>query len=518
MQILKSIELSLQNLTPEQAYIEDCKKNDKFMLFLMFSHLPWIIIFAYDYGTLIPGLILYTVLSLISVANYFLFKGTAISRHLFSMIVVSYSSILILVQLGRIEMHFHIFVTLGFLLIYKDWKLFATATLTVALQHGLLNLAQDYNLTIANIPLKIFNYGHGWDIVFLHAIFVIFESVTMGYFSRRLKEQFLKFESLSLVNKMHEKNAQVLTEIDLISQKTKTSVNKIYSYSEKISTEAKNQVESVQKISESLKTISKSIQNVSDSTKSQYTSTEGLSSNLKSLNEENQNLLLRIENSETGISNTRKVVKTGQETLNTMQSSMSNISNTYRNMQTIIQGIHEIADRINLLSLNASIEAARAGEYGRGFAIVAQEVSKLAEQTGRSIRESDLLMKSIQIEVRQSVDSVSLGMGVFVELSKQFNKLTEEFKIVIHSADEQTRKFGEIQKNITSINGEAYIIQNSTGEQQRSMESILQSITNFHQTTESFVINSQDLVALGKASEEIITDLNRAIESLKNDT
>lgn len=187
-------------------------------------------------------------------------------------------------------------------------------------------------------------------------------------------------------------------------------------------------------------------------------------------------------------------------------------------MQSIIKGIHDIADRINLLSLNASIEAARAGEYGRGFAIVAQEVSKLAEQTGRSIRESDALMKNIQYEVKQSVDSVNLGMGVFVELSKQFNKLSDDFKIVIHSAEEQTKKFESIQKNITSINSEAYIIQNSTGDQQESMESILQSIANFHKTTESFVLNSKDLVSLGKASEEIVKDLNRSIESLKNDT
>ena len=257
---------------------------------------------------------------------------------------------------------------------------------------------------------------------------------------------------------------------------------------------------------------------VSNSKKSQYASTEGLTSNLKILNEENGHLLQMIGDSEKGIFRTRNVVQTGEATLFSMQNSMTSISNTYRNMQTIIQGIHEIADRINLLSLNASIEAARAGEYGRGFAIVAQEVSKLADQTARSIRESDSLMKSIQTEVRQSVDSVSKGMDVFVELAKQFNKLSEQFKGVIETAKEQTRKFEEIGVNITSINKDAYTIQNSTGEQQKSMESILFSISEFHRTTESFVANAQDLVSLGKSSEEIIKDLNRAIESLKNES
>lgn len=309
---MKNIKSDIENLTPEEVYTADCKKNDKFMLFLMFSHLPSIIIFAYDYGTLIPALILYTILSLISVANYFLFLGTQISRQIFSIVVMSYSSILIICQLGRIEMHFHIFVTLGFLLIYKDWKLFLTATITVALQHGLLNLSQENSFMLMGIPLKVFNYGHGWEIVFLHAIFVIFESATIGYFSFRLKDQFMKFESLNILNKMYEKNAQIITEVDSISQKTKDSVGKIYSYSEKISTEAKFQANSVKQISESLQTISTSIVNVSNSTKSQYTSTEGLTSNLKSLNEENGNLLRMIRDSETGISTTRNVVKKGE--------------------------------------------------------------------------------------------------------------------------------------------------------------------------------------------------------------
>lgn len=148
-----------------------------------------------------------------------------------------------------------------------------------------------------------------------------------------------------------------------------------------------------------------------------------------------------IRDSDNGINTTLSIVKTGEKTLNTMQTSMSKISNTYRDMQTIIQGIHEIADRINLLSLNASIEAARAGEYGRGFAIVAQEVSKLAEQTANSIKESDRLMKNIQSEVRQSVEAVNQGMGVFGDLFNQFNTLSDEFKLVTETAKEQTRKF-----------------------------------------------------------------------------
>jgi len=503
--------------SPEEIYLEDCKRNDKFMLILMFSHLPWIIIFSYSYGTLVHGLVLYVILTLLSTLNYFSLRGTALSRHFFSFIVMSFSSLLIFVQLGRIEMHFHVFVTLGFLLIYKDWKVFVTATLAIALQHGVFNILQDNNVNFFGVPLKVFSYGHGWDIVLLHAIFVIFETATLGYFSRRLKEQFMRTETLSIRNQVHEKNNQIIIEVDSISQKTKESVGKLYVFSEKISNEARSQSGSVQEISSSLRSISSSIENVSDSTKKQYSSTEGLTRNLETLNEKNQYLLKMIGNSETGIEKTQRVVRVGESSLSSMQDSMNNISTTYRNMQTIIQGIHEIADRINLLSLNASIEAARAGEYGRGFAIVAQEVSKLADQTAKSIKESDVLMKSIHNEVKQSVDSVNHGMSIFTELSEQFNILSNQFKGVIESANEQSQKFEEIKKNITTINQEAYTIQQNTSEQQQSMFSIINLVNGFYKTMEAFVNNSQDLVKLGKGSEEIIKDLNKAIDALKNE-
>ncbi|MEW6507354.1 MAG: methyl-accepting chemotaxis protein [Bacteroidota bacterium] len=144
----------------------------------------------------------------------------------------------------------------------------------------------------------------------------------------------------------------------------------------------------------------------------------------------------------------------------------------------IIQVIDDIADQTNLLALNAAIEAARAGEQGRGFAVVADEVRKLAERTTKATKEISEMIKHIQGVTENVVDSMKEGSSEVDSGKLLANKAGESLKQIIESSnqvqsivaqvasasEEQSSTSEVISRNVESIS--KVTNENATGVQQ----------------------------------------------------
>ena len=125
-----------------------------------------------------------------------------------------------------------------------------------------------------------------------------------------------------------------------------------------------------------------------------------------------------------------------------LESNMANLGEKAKDIGRIIGMITDIADQTNLLALNAAIEAARAGEAGRGFAVVADEVRKLAEKTMAATSQVSQAVSSIQEETRSNMDGViraAAAMQQVAELASSSGQALTEIVNMAENVADQVR-------------------------------------------------------------------------------
>lgn len=305
-------------------------------------------------------------------------------------------------------------------------------------------------------------------------------------------------ESMTAVSEKVNDASQSL--VSSVEEHTASS-NEIGSTMTEIAAGASDQAELMSKNKEATDLLETKMANITEQTGFMKQSAEQLAD----ISAGNQESVVKLRNhSERTISATADIID-----------AIASLDSRSKDVGKIIESVSEIAGQTNLLALNAAIEAARAGEQGKGFAVVADEVRKLSEQTDRALKEISELMNGIRVDTENTVG-----------FAGKTSKVLEEQFIVVSDFERAAKRIAEAvannQSQITDISGAIREMANRTKEIKENMDGMTeiseQTAAGTEEVTASIEEQTAGMEHLTKLASDLENDAAIIRKSLKEYT
>jgi methyl-accepting chemotaxis protein len=238
--------------------------------------------------------------------------------------------------------------------------------------------------------------------------------------------------------------------------------------------------------------------------------------------EEAQTGMATMDKATAGLNRTSQAIQSSAEIIDVLGRRADDIGK-------IIEVIDDLAEQTNLLALNAAIEAARAGEHGLGFAVVAEEVRKLAEKSTQSTKEISELIQGIQKEAREAVDNmehsttmVQEGLTLNKDLSVALEKISDvvsevyKFSQEIGAATmEQSNGSAQIAKATNRLTEITQEINSSVEEQASGAQAVVRAMERMRELVQQSTSSSTELAAaaeqMSKLSRNLLESMDRFV-------
>lgn len=222
----------------------------------------------------------------------------------------------------------------------------------------------------------------------------------------------------------------------------------------------------------------------------------------RDMNQRSDEMIQLVERGRESVSRQANGMRKNIEATGKVADSIDALAKNAQGITKITATISEIAEQTNLLSLNASIEAARAGEHGAGFAVVAHEVRKLAEESTASTKEVFNLVRSIEQDVKQAGQNIKINEEVVRQQSEMIREAEQIFQ--------------EIVQSVQYISGEIAAFSRESEAMLESAQNISSAIQNISAITEESAAGTEQVSASMNEQITSIRAMAEEAEAMKN--
>ncbi|MEZ7794407.1 methyl-accepting chemotaxis protein [Niallia circulans] len=322
---------------------------------------------------------------------------------------------------------------------------------------------------------------------------------------------------------------QLAQSMNKMSNNLRMVIQKISEVSITVNKQSENLSQSTNEVTAGSQQVATTMQELSSGAESQANTATDLASSMESFSGTigdayNQGeLIYQSSNKVLGMTNDgSRLMGTSIEQMNVINLIMKEAVDKVRGLDTqsreiskLVSVIKGIADQTNLLALNAAIEAARAGEHGKGFAVVADEVRKLAEQVAFSVTDITDIVGSIQKESSVVTDSLQGGYEEVMKGTEQIKMTGETFEGIKDAVNDMVNSIEVVSENLASI-------LETSKEMNRSIEDIAaiseEAAAGIEQTSASVQQTSSSMLELSDSSHELsnlAVELNGLVKEFK---